>query len=344
MSLRPTPLGNFGSTWPGWPSPRPPISNRLGSAAVPIQGACWSSTTCPRAASAAGATWPAAATGPRPPRTSGVTVVRAAARSRSPRSPRSRASGRHTARSSNGSGHDRVSHNRRRTAPLARISRGMSRGLAPGLLALAHRLLEVVVRQDAFVGIGRAWPGGREVELLHVRRGLPPPGVEELLGVVRPGVGHRPPVGHHILHEVECKEVRLFVVAPGRDLARGSLHDDAPVELRQRRDLLRWHSIVDERLHGIDVGGWEVVLVEGAGGDYPFPGPDVVPQQERLGRLVRFAVGVDDELRGLPGLAGPTLDDVGFTLRGHGDSFGWGFLHELPRRPSGNRRRPGASL
>ena len=66
------------------------------------------------------------------------------------------------------------------------------------------------------------------------------------------------------MHQIQSEEVRLLVVASGRDLTGRPLDDHAAVELGQGAEHLDRHPVVDEGLDGVDVRSREMVLVERA--------------------------------------------------------------------------------
>src|SRR5712664_2477074 len=221
---------------------------------------------------------------------------------------------------------DTVAHGEIRQAPLFLRLGGALPGIgarddrvvwrSQGSLSMRVRLpllqgaLDVLVRNYARVGVG----GGRAVRLepqsLHVRRGKLAPVIEHFLGVVAPGLLPGLRAGDDVVHEVEGKEVGLLVMAAGGHFPRGALRDHAAVEQRDRRELVRRHAVIDERLHHVEMRHGKVVEVERSRGDDPFPGTRLVPDEVGLGRLLRFAVRVDDKLRRFTRLFRPTLDDL----------------------------------
>src|SRR5204862_206176 len=80
----------------------------------------------------------------------------------------------------------------------------------------AHGLLQILVGQDALVGVGRAAVVRLEMQLLHVRSGLVAAGVEALLGVVGPRFQNVLGPAHEVVHQADREEVRLLVGTTGR--------------------------------------------------------------------------------------------------------------------------------
>jgi len=131
------------------------------------------------------------------------------------------------------------------------------------LCAFFDGLLKLLVRQNPDIGIGRTAVAGSEVQLFHVGRRLLAPVIGELLGVIVSGPLRALGTGDDVVHQIEREQIRLLVVAAGRNFAGGTFDHHASVKLRDRRELLWRHPVVDDRLDRVDMRCRKVVLVEG---------------------------------------------------------------------------------